>query len=145
VTKTLRKAFLHSATGVIAFTLVSAILNLLIPYLLTGDIHAVVGSPERLSQPGDLLALAVILLAALAALIAIGAYWLYRFFGERYFDRLAPLRWALFGALFALLIQIPNWILPDGWWLLTNLLQLAAVFLAFFAARTIVPLDRRKI
>lgn len=142
--KTLRRAILLSAVTVLAFALVSAILNLLIPYLLTGDIHAVVGSPERLSRPADLLTLAAILLVVLAAMIAIGAYWLRRFFGERYFDRLAPLRWALFGALFSLFIKIPDWVLPDAPWLLKNILQFVTVFLAFFAARTLVPLDRRR-
>lgn len=134
-----RGAFLLSAAGVLSFTGVSAILNLLVPYLFSGDVHTVVAEPERLREPANLIALVVVFAAALTALIAIGAYWLHRFFGPPYFGPRGAIRWILFGSLFALLVKIPDWILPDGWWLVKNILLFLSVFAAFFAARGLVP------
>lgn len=137
-----RGAFFLSAAGVLSFTGVSAILNLLVPYLVSGDIHTVVAEPDRLGEPANLIALVVVFVAALAALIAIGAYWLHRFFGPAYFGPRGAVRWVLFGSIFALLVKIPDWILPDGWWLVKNILLFLSVFAAFFTARGLVPIKK---
>jgi membrane protein implicated in regulation of membrane protease activity len=137
-------AILLSAGGVAAFTATSAILNMLIPYLATGDFRLAVADPERLSRAADLIALGVILLVVFLLLTAIGAYWLYRFFGEAYYGGRGAARWALFGSIFALLIKAPGWFLPPGWWLAKNLFLGLSVFLAFFLARWIIPLQRNR-
>jgi hypothetical protein len=118
-------------------------MNLALPYLLTGDMRTIIADPARLSRLADVLALIAILLIALLALIAIGAYWLYRFFSPAYFGQRGLARWALFGALFALLIKLPDYLLPPTWWLLNDIILFLDVFLAFFIARWIFPLERQ--
>lgn len=142
--KSWRSAILLSAGGVLAFTATSAIVNMLIPYLATGDFRLAVADPERLGRAADLIALGVIFLIVLLLLIAIGAYWLYRFFGEAYYGGRGAARWALFGSIFAIFIKAPSWFLPQGWWLAKNLFLVASVFLAFFLARWIIPLQRNR-
>lgn len=142
LSRTPRGALLLSAAGVLTFTAVSAILNLLIPFWLTGDIHAIVEDPGRLNDPGSLLALGIIFLAALAALIALGAYWLYRYFGPAYYGSRGAVRWALFGGIFAVLVKLPDWFLPQSWWLLNSILLFLSVFAAFFTARWLVPIQK---
>lgn len=140
--KSPRRAIVLSLAAVLAFTLTSAILNLALPYLLTGDIRTVVADPGSLSRPADMAALLAILLAVLLALTGLGAYWLYRFFSPAYFGQRSLPRWALFGVLFALLIKLPDWLLPQSWWLLKDIILFLDVFLAFFIARWAFPPDR---
>ena len=80
----------------LTFSPTGAVLNILLPYWLTGDIHTVVANPESLSQPGSLLVL-LVPDNYCGFMVALGAFWLYRFFGEAHFGEHAPLRWALFG------------------------------------------------
>lgn len=141
--KSRKSAVILSAAGVLSFTLVSAVLNLLLPYLLTGDVRTIVEHPERLSNPADLIALVLITLVALLALIASAAYWLYRYFGEAYYGGRGAARWAVFGALLALLIKLPDWLLPANLWLVKDLFWVISPFLAFFAARLLFPLRRK--
>jgi hypothetical protein len=138
--KSWRSAFLMSAAAVLSFTAVSAAVNILLPYLLTRDAQVIVNDPKRLSDPGDLLALALILLAALMFLVTLGAYWLYRFFGPAYFGLRGLVRWALFGALLALLLKLPDWLPPESWWLVKSVIWVLSAFIAFFVARWLVPL-----
>jgi RsiW-degrading membrane proteinase PrsW (M82 family) len=135
-------ALLLSIAGSLGFVLVSATLNLLLPYWLSGDVHVVIANPDSLTQPGNLLALAIILLLAFALLAGAGAYWLYRFFGPAYFGKRGAVRWALFGVLLAFLLQIPIWVLPEQA-IPRGILQALGVFAAFFLARWIVPLQAR--
>lgn len=141
--KSRKSAVILSAVGVLSFSAVSAVLNLLLPYLLTGDLQVIVEHPERLSNPADWLALALITLFALLALIASAAYWLYRYFGEAYYGPLGAARWALFGALLALLIKLPDWLLPANLWLIKDIFWVISPFLAFFAARALLPVQRK--
>lgn len=141
--KSVRGAVLLSAIGVLAFALTSAVLNLLLPYLLTGDVRLVIAQPERLQQPGDLLALAGILGFFLLLLVGLGAFWLYRFFGEAYYGPRGAVRWALFGALLAPLLKLPDWLVPAGFWLVRDILWVLSPFIAFFLARWLIPLKRR--
>jgi hypothetical protein len=67
---------------------------------------------------------------------------LYRFFGERYYGHRGALRWALFGGFFALLLRLPDWLLPDSMGLLGDILGFLGLFVAFFLARRLVPLER---
>jgi hypothetical protein len=138
--KSVRGAVLLSAIGVLAFALTSAALNLLLPYLLTGDVHVVIAQPERLQQPGQLLALAGILGFFLFVLVALMAFWLYRFFGQAYYGPRGAIRWALFGVLLALLLKLPDWLVPEGLRLVRDILWIVSPFIAFFIARWLVPL-----
>lgn len=113
--KNKKSAILLSAITVLSFSTVNAIGNILIPYLTTGNLQVVIAHPENLRQPSNLIALILILGSLLLALVLIGAYWLDRFFGEKYFGVRGAFRWALFGALFALFMMAPQWILPDTW------------------------------
>ncbi len=137
--KSKKSAILLSAITVFFFTLVNAIENILVPYLKTGRIQAIVENPEYLTQPSNLIALISILGALLIIMILLGAYWLYRFFGEKYYGVRGAIRWAIFGSLFAVLIVAPEWVLPNHWRLMINLLKFASVFLAFFISRIIIP------
>lgn len=138
--KSRKSAILLSAFGVISFAFTSAVLNILLPYLLTGDVHVIIAQPERLQQPGELLALVGILGFFLMLLIALAAFWLYRFFGEAYYGPRGAARWALFGALLALLLKLPDWLLPDSMSLVREILWILSAFIAFFIARWLVPL-----
>jgi hypothetical protein len=137
--KSWKSAFLMSAAAVLAFAAVSAAANILLPYLLTGDVRVIVAHPERLSNPGDVLALALITLIALLVLVASGAYWLSRFFGPAYYGPRGLVRWALFGALLALLLKLPDWLLPEAWWLVKYALWIMSGFIAFFITRWLIP------
>ena len=125
---------------VLSFSLISAIENILVPFTRTGDMQSVIANPENLSQPANIIALILILSILLIIMILIGAYWLYRFFGENYYGGRGALRWVIFGALFAFLMMVPEWFLPHQWRLIINLLKFASVFIAFFVARKIVPI-----
>ncbi len=138
--KTKQSALLLSAITVLSFSVTGAFLNILLPYWISGDIRTVVANPETLSQPGSLLVLLLFLVIILGLLIALGAFWLYRFFGEDQFRRRAKLRWALFGLLFAIFLKLPDWLLPAGWGILRGILQFAGLFVAYFLARWIAPL-----
>ncbi len=135
-------AFILSAITVLSFSLVTGLINILIPYLTTGDMQTVIADPTRLSKIEDFLQLGAILLGLLLVLTAIGAYWLYKFFGDGYFGGRGALRWALFGAFFALFIAVPDRFLPDNWQILGMILKFLGVFAAFFLSRLIVPVIR---
>ena len=143
LSKSPKGAILLSAIGVIAFALTSAVLNLLLPYLLTGDVHVIIAQPERLRQPGELLVLVGILGFFLLLLIALAAFWLYRFFGEAYYGPRGAVRWALFGALLALLLKLPDWLIPEGLRFIRDILWILSAFIAFFLARWLVPLKQK--
>jgi hypothetical protein len=140
--KSWKGAFLMSAVAVLSFTAASAVMNILLPYLLTGDVRVIIENPERLSNPGDVLTLALILLIAFLFLIALGAYWLYRFFGPAYYGPRGAARWALFGALLAVLLKLPDWLLPNDWLLAKYAIWILSAFIAFFLARWLVPLKK---
>lgn len=133
-------AFILSGITALSFTITGGLLNILVPYLLSGDASLLVANPLRPIQPADILALVAVLLAVLLPLIAIGAFWIYRYFGEAYFGQRGAVRWALFGFLFALALWLVNQIVPEGWWLLRIPLQVAGLLGAFFGARMMMPL-----
>ncbi len=137
-----KNAFFLSALAVLSYSITGAVLNIWLPYLLSGDIHTVVAHPENLSQPANMLGLILLILLGLLSLTAIGAYWLYHFFSEKYFEHGSPARWALFGFLFALIIKTPDWVFPQRWWVLQIALKSLGLLVAFFLARWIVPLRR---
>lgn len=130
-----------SAITVLAFSIVNATENILVPYLLTGNLQTIVANPEDLTQPANLIALVAVLAVLLILMILIGSYWIYRFFGEKYYGTRGVVRWAVFGSLFAIFIMAPEWILPDDWRIVINLLKFISVFIAFFISRKIVPLQ----
>jgi hypothetical protein len=142
VNKSRKSAFLLSAAAVFSFAATSAVVNILLSYLLTGDVRAVIENPERLSQPGQLLLLAGILSLFLLILVGLGTFWLYRFFGEAYYGPLGAARWALFGALLALLLKLPDWLFSEGFRLVNYAIWIVSPFVAFFVARWLVPLKR---
>jgi len=132
-----------SCVTVLSFAATSAILDLLLPYLITGKASSVVEYPEKLANLGDALVLAGLIAFLLLALIGIFAYFLYRFFGESYYGRRGGNRWALFGALFAVFFSAPQWLLPARFGLFITIWQILSFFLAFFLARKIIPLERK--
>ncbi len=131
-----------SLAAVLPFTLASALLNILLPYLSTGDIRTIVAHPENLDQPGEWLAFSLLLAILLFALAACAAYWMYKFFGEAYYGRRGAWRWALFGASLALFIKLPDWLLPGNSTVLRYAWFAICLFLAFFLARWLVPLRK---
>ena len=141
--KSRKSAFLLSATAVFSFVATSAVVNILLPYLLTGDVNTVIEHPERLSQPGQVLALLGILSLFLLVLIGLGASWLYRFFGEAYYGLRGAARWALFGVLLALLLKLPDWLFRDSLRLVKYAIWILSPFVAFFVARWLLPLKRK--
>jgi hypothetical protein len=143
VSKSRKSAIQLSAAAVLSFAVTSAVVNILLPYLLTGDVQAIIERPDRLSQPGQVLALVGILNIFILILIGLGAFWLYRFFGEGYYGPHGAARWALFGALLALLLKLPDWLLPESLWLLRDAIWILSPFIAFFIARWLVPIKQR--
>lgn len=139
--KTKWRAIWLAGCAVGGFTLTSALLNIVLPFLRSRDLYTIVANPEALRDPGNIAALAGTFLLLEGALIGMGAFWLYRFFGERYFDRLAAWRWALFAMLFALWLQLPTWWLPNLVWWLAWLYRFGGVFATFFLARRLLPLS----
>ena len=143
LTKSKKNAVILSCTIVFSFAITSALLNILLPYLLTGNLRVIIENPQNLSTLADFLSLAVLLVVVLGGLIAIGAYWLYKFFGEAYYENKGILRWALFGALFALFFKTPDWFLGERLPVIKNLLQFLSLFAAFFLTRWIVPIQSK--
>lgn len=139
LSKSKSSAVWMSAICVGSFSLVTGLVSILIPYLVSGNMQTVIADPTKLSKIEDILVLAGLLLALLLLLILVGAYWMYRFFGEGYYGNRGAARWALFGAFFALLMALPDWLLPDTWSPVIMLLKFLAVFAAFFLARKIIP------
>jgi hypothetical protein len=142
--KSKKSALILSCLIVFSFSLSSAALNILLPYLLTGNINVIIENPQNLSKWTDFLSLTIILLIIIAGLIVIGACWLDKFFGEEYFDNKSVLRWALFGAAFALFIKTPDWLFGENLSTIKFFLRLVGLFVAFFLSRGIFPLDYRK-
>ena len=135
-------ALVLSAITVLVLGLVSALVNILIPYLMSGDLHTIVAQPESLDESSEFTALLVVVALLLLILIAVGAFWLYRFFGERYYGPRGALRWALFGAIFAVCLKAPDWFLAYNLRSLGDALRILGLFLAFFLARWIVPFEK---
>ena len=141
LTKSKTSAFILSLITVVSFSATSALVNILIPYLISGDIGTVIARPESLKEPGQVISLVGVIIILLMILTGIGTFWLYRFFGERYYGKRSALRWALFGIIFALLLKSPDWLIPERLWLLSDILRFASVFIAFFLTRWIIPLE----
>jgi len=141
--KSKKSAFILSCSIVFSFVLTSAFLNLLLPYLMTGKLTAIIQKPQNLSTPTEILALVFLLIIIIGALIAIGTYWLYKFFGENYFGARSILRWILFGILFAIFTKSSDWIFSENQVIIKNLVRLAGVFAAFFLSRIVFSLERK--
>ena len=140
--KSKSSAVILSAITVVSFTITEGVLNILVPYWTSGDIHSIIPNPDNLRQPGSVLSLIAFVGIILVLMIALGAYWLYRFFGPAYFGARGGLRWALFGSLFAIFLKLPDWLFPTELWLLIGLFQFVGLFAAFFLARRIIPIQR---
>lgn len=139
--KNKKSAVILSSIVVLSFTLVLALEIMLVPYLASGGIHAIVAYPERLTNSWEIISLVGLIIILLLVLIGVGALWLYRFFGERYFGKRSAIRWALFGAAFALLLKVPDLFTPASIGFLTCGWGVASLFLAFFLTRWIMPLN----
>ena len=140
--KSKTSAVLMSALAALSFSLVTAFLSILVPYLASGDIHTILENPESLSQPGSLAALIGIVVILFALLVSVGAAWIYRFFGEAYFGRRGALRWVLFGSLWAALRYVQTWFFPDNP-ILETIWEIVGVLGSFFVARWLVPLPKK--
>jgi hypothetical protein len=71
----------------------------------------------------------------LAVLSGIGAIWLYRFFGPRYYGKKGLVMWVAFGVILAILLKAPEWVLGDNLTWLQQMWRFVSAFPAFFAAR----------
>ncbi len=140
--KSKKSALILSTVIILSFTITTAIVDILIPYLVSGDISTIVENPEYLARPGSILGLLVFLAIIILVLIAIGAFWLYRFFGERHYGRRSAPRWALFGITFALLMQAMDLIFQGQMAILKGILQFLCIFAAYFLARLVIPLGK---
>ena len=140
--KSKQSALILSTVIVLSFTITTAVVDLLIPYLISGDIQTIVENPESLAQPGSILGLLAFLAIVILVLIAIGAYWLYRFFGERHYGRRSAVRWALFGISFALLVQALDLVFQGRLAILKGITQFLSIFGAYFLARWLIPLGK---
>jgi len=143
--KNKKSAFILSCITVFSFVLTNAVLNILLPYLFTGTVQAIIENPGNLSTSSEILSLVIVLVVIVAGLIGIGTYWLYKFFGEAYYGQKSMLRWALFGSFFALFLNTPDWLIGERLSLLKNFLQLLGFFAAFFLARWIIPVQRKSL
>lgn len=142
LTKSKTSAFILSAITVLSFGVTGSLINILIPYLLSSDLRVVIERPESLRTTGDIAALVVLIVTLLLMLTGVGAYWLYRFFGDRYYGPRGALRWSLFGIIFALMLGLPAQLFPDSLRLLEIVLNILGIFVAFFVARWLIPLER---
>jgi uncharacterized BrkB/YihY/UPF0761 family membrane protein len=140
--KSKRNAFMLSALTVLVFGFTSALVNILIPYLLSGDLHTIVAHPESLDEPTEIIVMFVFVILLLSILTAIWAFWLYRFFGECYYGLRGALRWALFASIFAVFLKVPDWLLPGNLRPLGDVLRILSLFTAFFLARGLVSLKK---
>jgi hypothetical protein len=143
--KSKRRALSLSAITVFSFAITGAALNLLLPYWRGENLQTLITNPERLAQPGSLLPLFFTMLLILGLMTGLGAFWLFRFFGDAYFGSRAPLRWALFGILFAFFLKLPDWFFPANPGVFRAIIQLAGLFAAFFVARWLVPINKPEI
>jgi ABC-type multidrug transport system fused ATPase/permease subunit len=139
--KSKASAFVLSAIIVLTFAVVSAVVDILIPYLVSGNVSTIIENPQALDSPGEILALVAVIAVLLAILVAIGAYCLYKFFGDAYYGSRGAWRWGLFGALFAVFVSGAEWVFPENLWLLKDLWQFLSLFIAFFLARKFIPLN----
>ena len=140
--KSKRSALLIGALIVVSFMLSMAVMTMLIPYLLSGDIHTVIEKPENLNTPGAVLSLAAVLLALTLLLIAISAYCLYRFFGQAYYGQRGALRWLLFSLGFPLIGWLPGALFPGFRGILSGIWQFSSIFLAYALSRWLIPLRK---
>lgn len=141
LSKSKSSAVILSMLAVLVIILTSAALNMLLPYLMTGDIHTVIARPENLSDPAYAGALVGVLLLVFLLMVGVGAYWLYKFFGEAYFGVRGAWRWMLFGLFFALLSQLAIWLFPDNA-VMDWVWPLVSAIVAFFLSRWLIPLRR---
>jgi hypothetical protein len=141
LSKSWSSAVIMSSITVLSFCLVSAIENMLLPYLLTGDLQKIIAKPEKLNDTASLLALALFLVVVMLILIGIGAFWLYRYFGEAYYGLRGAFRWVLFGIFFAVLLQVPAWLFPKLP-ILKYIWQLLSLFVSFGLSRWFIPITR---
>jgi hypothetical protein len=93
-----------------------------------------------LNEPAEILTLLIILALLFAILVAIWAYWLYRYFGEAYYGARGSFRWIIFGAVLALLVRTQTWLLPEMGMLLRSAWLFVSIFLAYGLARLLIPL-----
>ena len=142
LSKSKSSAVILSTLAVLAIVITSAVLNMLVPYWITGDIHTVIAKPENLSDPAQVGALIGVMTIVFLLMAGIGAFWLHRFFGEAYFGVRGAWRWMLFGLFFALLSQVAIWLFPDNA-VMDWVWPLASAIGAFFLARWAIPLKKK--
>lgn len=131
-------AVILSAITVLTFSVTDFALNILIPWIIQKESALVQENTENLMAAFLFVALMLLFL------VAIGAFWLYRFFGDRYYGPRGAAFWALFGTLFAIFLIVPEWGIQDQIRWIRIPLQLAGLFGAFFLARWLARIPRNK-
>ncbi|MEW5869770.1 MAG: hypothetical protein AB1894_10885 [Chloroflexota bacterium] len=141
--KSKTSALILGTITVLSFAAVIAASYMLIPYLRSGDI-AVIADPQLLSTSASITLVVVLTIFPLALLIAATAFWQYKFFGPAYYGSRGAWRWALFGVVLGLLVQVPDWFSPYLAWLGSDAVnfiwRILSLLIAFFISRKLVPL-----
>ena len=136
--KTPKSATICGSIVVISFSITSGILNILVPPL-TNELSLL--NYQNVPLQSILIYILIVSLLLLI-LIALISYWIYKFFGESYFDKYMNFRWGTFGILTALFIQIPIWLFQDHLPIIRLGLQILGIFLAFGISRTLFPIKK---
>lgn len=142
--KSKRSALILSVLAVLCFALMTALMDIALPYWLTGDATAIVSDPNLLSQPNQLSGLVIFLIVMLALLTLVGWAWINKAFGEDYYGRKGAWHWAMYGGLLGLFIALPHLLLQDRLDFLQHMWRYASPFPAFFLARWISGVKRTK-
>lgn len=124
-----------SGLVVLSFTLTAAFVDLL-PGLFSSQ-------PVLFSGEANGFAVLGLVLMLMLAASGLFAFFLYTYFGDAYFGQRAAQRWALFGALFGLLISLPLLFDPPQMLCLAPVWGVICLLAAFFAARRIIPLNKK--
>jgi len=133
-------AIIISAITVISFVLTSALVNIFLPNLFNQDRRPLLGEYQAVRNDTQTAEFAALTSVLLLIMVAILAFWLYRFFGEGHFGKRGAVRWALFGVLFALLLKIPNLFFSNRAPFITSAWGILSVFVAYFLGRKLIPL-----
>ena len=142
--KNKKSAIVLSVIIVLSFSLTTAIVDILVPVLFSDSYeYVVVRNTDTAPEPENIFGIAILIFLILIVLITIGAFWLYRFFGESHYGQRSAFRWSLFGIIFALLLQVFDLIFQENLPIIQGILQFLSVFAAYFISRFIIPLELR--
>ena len=137
LTKSKFSAVILSLIAVLTFSIMGVFLNLLASMLILNRANPAVHPSWQTLSLENIFIPTGIIVVLLIILTVIGAIWIYKYFGERYYGKRGALHWSFFGFILAVLVKLPTWILADRLWLLKYTWLAVSPFVAFFLARRI--------